>query len=310
MHLTVGVDGSVRSMRALSWAVDEAAELGCDVEIVYACQRPPSGATDVVTALNQDDHGRGVLNRARHQAGRRDAGVKTWSRYEIGTAAQALLDAGRDAEMVVVGKATRRRTKSSPGPTIMRLVTELPRPVCVIPDIGELRGRGPVVVGVDDSGCGVAAMRFGRAEALRRGACLRAVRAVDVLTPVGTDGEDIGSAHGSWANAAMTLIDEVWWLTGRTGNTDPIVQHLVQEGRPADVLIRSASGAQMIVVGSHGRGLLRRTLLGSVSRQVVQETEVPVIVVKTAVTGEVCLDEAAASARADCCAADPIARAG
>ncbi len=287
VHLTVGVDGSAPSRRALDWAVDEAADLGCDVEIVLARGRPPADAADVEAALARDDHGRAVLNEARERASDRDPRVRTWSRYELGQTADVLMDAGRDAEMVVVGSASpRRHHRSGPSATTIRLITELPRPVCVIPEASDLRRSGPVVVGVDDSGSGVAAMQLARAEAARRGTGLRAVRAVDFLVPDGSDQEHVKFLHRSGVKTAMALIEELWWLTGRSDGAGPAGQHLVQEGRPAEVIIRSAGGAQLIVVGSHGHGLLGRTPLGSVSRQVLQEATIPVIVITAAPVAE------------------------
>jgi nucleotide-binding universal stress UspA family protein len=51
------------------------------------------------------------------------------------------------------------------------------------------------------------------------------------------------------------------------------------EGRPAEAILRHAEDAQLIVVGTHGKGLVRRVLLGSVSRQVLNDADRPVAVV-------------------------------
>ena len=54
---------------------------------------------------------------------------------------------------------------------------------------------------------------------------------------------------------------------------------VVAEGRPADVIVSHAGDAQLIVVGTHGKGMVRRVLLGSVSRQVLNDADRPVAVV-------------------------------
>ncbi len=56
---------------------------------------------------------------------------------------------------------------------------------------------------------------------------------------------------------------------------------LVWEGRPGEVILEAARAedAGIIVVGSHGRGLLGRLVLGSVSRHVVERADRPVLVV-------------------------------
>lgn len=62
---------------------------------------------------------------------------------------------------------------------------------------------------------------------------------------------------------------------------------LLVQGAAADRLLHEASklGADMIVVGSHGRGSMYQLLLGSVSEGVLRESECPVLVVPTHVRG-------------------------
>ena len=57
------------------------------------------------------------------------------------------------------------------------------------------------------------------------------------------------------------------------------VEHVAVEGRPAEAILDNAGDAQMIVVGTHGKGLVRRVLLGSVSRRVLNDADRPVAVV-------------------------------
>jgi nucleotide-binding universal stress UspA family protein len=59
---------------------------------------------------------------------------------------------------------------------------------------------------------------------------------------------------------------------------------LLVQGPTAETLLEEAArlGAELIIVGAHGRGMLHRALLGSVSEQVVRESRVPVLVVPAA----------------------------
>ncbi len=53
-------------------------------------------------------------------------------------------------------------------------------------------------------------------------------------------------------------------------------------GTPATEILRitKREKAQMIVMGTHGQGLLSRALIGSVAQRVVADSEVPVLLVK------------------------------
>lgn len=68
----------------------------------------------------------------------------------------------------------------------------------------------------------------------------------------------------------------------RTMPAEIPVQERIAHGQPASALLDEAraAGADLVVVGSHGRTGLRRFLLGSVAAQVVAHAEVPVLVVR------------------------------
>lgn len=53
-------------------------------------------------------------------------------------------------------------------------------------------------------------------------------------------------------------------------------------GNPAEQILRTVkkTKAHMVVMGTHGHGLLGRALMGSVATKVVSEAEVPVLLVK------------------------------
>lgn len=59
---------------------------------------------------------------------------------------------------------------------------------------------------------------------------------------------------------------------------------LVREGRTTQEILKATVeiGADLIVMGTHGRGLLGRTVLGSVSEAVLRQATVPVMTIHTA----------------------------
>ncbi len=53
----------------------------------------------------------------------------------------------------------------------------------------------------------------------------------------------------------------------------------VIDGAPAEEIVREAAGADLVVLGSHGKGLLKQLVLGSVTQVVLLRADRPVLVV-------------------------------
>lgn len=53
-------------------------------------------------------------------------------------------------------------------------------------------------------------------------------------------------------------------------------------GHPAEEIVQASvrDGAHMIVMGTHGYGLLGRAVMGSVAQNVISRSEIPVVLVK------------------------------
>lgn len=62
------------------------------------------------------------------------------------------------------------------------------------------------------------------------------------------------------------------------------ISSLLREGRTAQEICKAASdiGADLIVMGTHGRGLLGRTILGSVAEAVLRQAPIPVMTIRGA----------------------------
>lgn len=140
-----------------------------------------------------------------------------------------------------------------------------------------------IVVGIDGSKLGEAALDFAAHEAALRGARLLVVCAWEIpmiIEPVGVYSpgsfEDLrddaeGIARGI-VQAAVARVVELQPLVACEGKAI--------EGQPAAILLKEAQDADMIVVGSRGRGGFTSLLLGSVSQQVVHHAPCPVVVVR------------------------------
>jgi nucleotide-binding universal stress UspA family protein len=148
------------------------------------------------------------------------------------------------------------------------------------------RGSGPeirqrIVVGVDGSDGGREALSWALGEARLRGAQL------DVVTAWEYPFEWSEGFNPRWSHdenffrvtaleRAQADLDELL-----DGKPQPSwVRVFAAEGAPADVLVGRAEGADLLVVGSRGRGGVAGLLLGSVSTTCVHHAAVPVTVVR------------------------------
>ena len=137
-----------------------------------------------------------------------------------------------------------------------------------------------IVAGVDGSEDSKEALRWALAEAALRGASVRAVHAWSMpiafggpyMPPQPYDGPELREQAQASLDAA---VDEV------AGDVPPVVvERVVEQGTPADVLVRAAADAELLVVGSRGHGGFAGLLLGSVGQQCAQHAPCAVVIVR------------------------------
>lgn len=146
---------------------------------------------------------------------------------------------------------------------------------------------GTIVVGVDGSDASREALRWAGAEADLRSARLVGIHvfAFMPLTAIGDPGMipmpagDLPGQLEAERTGARTELDSAVADAFPDGPPTGFEARLV-EGDPADALVAEAGEADLIVVGSRGRGNLRSALLGSVSSHVIHHAPCPVVIVK------------------------------
>jgi nucleotide-binding universal stress UspA family protein len=146
----------------------------------------------------------------------------------------------------------------------------------------DLHPEGGVLVGDDGSSCAGAAVRAAAAEAALRGVKLHVVRAWSITTAVRPQDVPQGIIPSMAEFEAATLaaersrVDEL--LAGSGAGADVEV-HAVHAA-PAKVLVEAAESADLLVVGTRGRGGFKRLLLGSVAEQCLRYAPCSVMVVR------------------------------
>lgn len=278
----VGIDGSEAANEALRWAAVDAVRHSAPLHIVYAIGAPM-------------DFGPGIGSfQIDYDVYRKEGAVAVAAAREFATAAAepigeldistfvvdappipVLVDRSKDARMLVVGTrglgAFRRDLLGSVSTAVAQ---HAHCPVAVIPESDRYksrRARGPVLVGVDGSPSSTRAIDVGFDEACHREVPLRAVLTWSEFNRY--------ISRTDMQTQAQELLSEA--LAGRSEQyPDTEVQHVVVEDRPAKRLLAEAEQAQLIVVGSHGRGGFAGMTLGSVSQTVLHGADCPVIIVR------------------------------
>jgi nucleotide-binding universal stress UspA family protein len=144
------------------------------------------------------------------------------------------------------------------------------------------REQRTVVVAVDDDGSADDAVDWAAAEAATRGCPLRVVHALHPPLPPDPYGvvPMIDSFGPARAAAESVLLDAM--CRARSVDSDIAISTRLVLGSAGWALLREADGAQLLVVGSHGRSGLRGLLAGSVSIHVAAHASCPVVVIRPA----------------------------
>jgi nucleotide-binding universal stress UspA family protein len=292
--IVVGVDGSPHTDTAVRWAAARARRTGACLRLVHAHAAPvpapamPLGGTTAFGPgpdAETDRAGAAVLSAAADLAVSHAPGVDVTTDLRSGSAATILIDVSAEADLVVVGSRGRGGFAGLLHGSVSARVSGRTRcPTVVVRD--RAPETGPIVVGVDGSQPGAAALSFAFAEADRRGAGVIAVHAWTMPLPVGP-GEAAALARAGdqdrlrHRQAASEVLADALAGARREHPDVPVHERLTEAG-PAGALIEAAAEPAMIVVGSRGHGQLAGLLLGSTSRTVLHNATCPVVVVHAA----------------------------
>jgi len=284
-RIVVGVDGSERAVQAVRWAAAEAARRRLPLRLVAAHAWPAGGFVG--------DPGLGVDPRkvlrdavleylAAAAAATEVAPGVTVERADFdGDPAVVLAGESHHAALVVLGdRGLGGFTGLLLGSVAVALCARAACPVVVVrgaeTDPAVPRTE-PVVVGVDGSPGSEPAVAFAVDAAVLRGVPLVAVHAWrDVL--VDSTMAPLVDWDAVESDEREVLAERLAGI--RTEHPDLELRRLVVRDRPARALVDESRSAQLVVVGSRGRGGVQGLLLGSVSQQLLHHAHCPVAVVR------------------------------
>jgi nucleotide-binding universal stress UspA family protein len=283
--IAVGVDGSPVSSVAVQWATRDAAMRNVPLTLIHVANGvvAPWSRASLPPGYGkwQQERGRTFIDDAikvADEATPRRGQVQVRTEMYYSAVVPTLVDISKDVGILVVGCRGQGAFGSLLGSVSAGLVQHAHCPVAVIHDEDPLMPRpaeAPVLVGIDGSRASELATEIAFDEASRRRVELIALHA--------------------WSDTRVLDFPDLDWSSLRSAEDEVLAERLAgwqerypdvkvhQEvvcDRPARQLIEHSEAAQLVVVGSHGRGGFAGMLLGSVSAAVVQSARMPVIVAR------------------------------
>ncbi len=276
--IVAGVDGSGRSLRAVIWAAHEAVLRGSTLRLVHSLPRwegdfpvfPPGRFEEARR------HGVAAVEEARSLANDIYPDLEISTALPMGTPAQVLLDEAASAHSVIVGAKGADVGNMLLGSTTLQLVGHTPCPVVVVGH--PAAGHGRVVVGYDGSSASTRALEYAFGEASLRTARLRVVSALGMpqgwprhlLRPLPEDNDEVAERRQQVEDQLVPLRELYPGVT---------VEVHVHRLDPVPVLTDATHKADLVVVGSRGRGGFHGLAVGSVTHKLMHFVGCPMVVV-------------------------------
>lgn len=265
----IGVDGSEQSRVALDWGLARAAESGASVELLHVAD--DSFLSESVAFLSEAQQASEQMLAAEREYALSTGFTGTITGTAVvGHPIAEVEEASKRADLVILGAhAGSKLAGSFFGTRAVKIAAVAHCPVAVVPFETEGDPAPGVVVGVDGSDASQKAVAYAAERASMRGVPLIAVYAwMPPLTP-GLEylwSEELVESQRSAAEEAIAI--GTAGLASRYPDLE--IERRIVQAPPVAALLQAAENADMIVVGSRGRGGISRLLLGSVSHGVLQ----------------------------------------
>ncbi len=282
-RILVGIDGSERGERALEWAARRAERDGASLTLLSvvdsAVAREAGVDTETMKRASQE-----TVDAAAAKLAAGHPGVKATTSVVEGKIVESMIEAAAAHDMVVVGShhgATIGETVG--GAKGLRISVSTVAPTVVVPSDWnpDECGEG-IVVGVGPDNVSERAVAFGVREALEDGQPLDLVSAWGLPPVLTRPAEVLGGGLAPVGEQFQRDLDRRVATLAEANPGLSVAGHAVEGSSPASTLVKYSAGHRLLVLGTHSRSALGRTLFGSVTHGVLLDLKVPTVVVPQA----------------------------
>jgi nucleotide-binding universal stress UspA family protein len=288
--VVVGVDGSDSALHAVRWAAREAERRDAPLRLVHATNlvpvrhprqiAPPPEYTAAVLA-----QGSRWLTEASEAARDVVPGLPLTTDQRAGVPAAVLIAESGTAQLVVLGSRGLGGFASLLVGSVAVALAAHGHCPAVVTHSATVDGApptvGPVVVGVDGSELSDAALTLAFEAAAARDVPLVAVHTWQDVNMAGAWAVLPGTIDWDWLQEQEEKLLAERLVTWREKFPQVEVRPVVVRDRPDHALLAHGADAQLVVVGSRGRGALVGLGLGSVSQALLHHARCPVAVART-----------------------------
>ncbi len=278
--ILVGVDGSVRGMRALHWAARRASRDGATLVLLSVADpklAKEAGISfdDLQSAVEE------ILYQGRDFVEARYPDLRTEMRVAEGEVVESIVDASVGCDLIVLGS----HHGSSVGDTIgaakpLRVAVSAAVPTAIIPAdwAQDYDGIG-VVVGIDPDGSTKEALDFAVEEAVDLGQPLRLITGWGLPAWISKPAEALGGGLGPVGEQYQARLDALAQEIAANHEGIDVRGHAVEGSSPTRVLQGYAKSRGVLVLGTRCRAALGRALFGSVTHSTLLNLTIPTIIV-------------------------------
>jgi nucleotide-binding universal stress UspA family protein len=280
-NLLVAVDGSEANKAALGWAIDTAARRGEVLSILVIVEDPWQVPDRDPPHGSEQSDVQPIVDGAVEVATARLRPEQVDTLVVAGPALSVLVHLAANHSALVMGRrGLGAISRILIGSTSIAVAGRSSVPVTIVPETWDYADAGsrPVVLGLDMEEEHDAAVRYAFTEAKARGVSLQVLQGWrPPATPIAMPGAQVAYYDG-WRNACLASLKV---YIERMGREIPEVDVSADQviGHPIDILVDGAEDAQLLVLGRDEKARWTGFALGSVARNVLPLSKVPVTIV-------------------------------